>query len=158
MGTGQPGVAFVIVGEVTYRERLSVAWELTWRLVLGQLALLLMSAMVVVAFAAGARGFFVVLYGVFNVLMVWPFVLRRALPPQTLGLDPATVRMRYPVAIMFGIVVDAVSLTPVLAVLLLPHLRGVAVIAIGVTAVRLFVVLPLAIQALRSRAPTAIRL
>jgi hypothetical protein len=136
---------------VAYREQITLAWALTWRLLLSNIILLLIVAMLIVAFGSprdpGTGIAFFTLFFAMECLMAWPFVLRRTLPPQVFRLDARGFVLLYWPSVLFGVATDLLSVLPVLAVVLLSRLLGADLraggfISISVVTVRLFIVLP----------------
>jgi hypothetical protein len=135
---------------MTYLEQLNLSWALSWRLLLSNIVILLVLAMLTIAFASprsAATGMaFFGLFFAMECLMAWPFVLRRTLPPQIFAL-PRGFSLRYWPAVLFGVSADLMSALPlVLLQVVLLHLLGAkpgSFIALTVFSVRLFVVLPI---------------
>lgn len=136
-----------------YRESLSISWALTWRLVLAEIVLAALILMFLFAFGSPARlaspQWFALAYGALGWLLLWPFVLRRGLPPQLFGFDAKHARLQYWPAVTFGLLADLASLIPVLAIALLMRAIGMPVNGAGimllVVVTRCVVVLPGAI-------------
>ena len=136
-----------------YRRTLSIAWALTWRLLLAEVVLGALLLMFLFAFAAPARlnspQWFGLAYAALGWLLLWPFVLRRALPPELFGFEAKQARLQYWPAVTFGLLADMASLIPVLGMTLLLRGAGITVDGAAVVcmllAVRLFLVLPGAI-------------
>lgn len=136
-----------------YRESLSISWALTWRLLLAEIVLGALLLMFMFAFAAPARlnspQWFAICYAALGWLLLWPFVLRRGLPPYLLGLEPKQARLQYWPAVTFGLLADLATLIPVLAVTLLLRraglpMAGSAIVAL-ILVIRFLLVLPGAI-------------
>jgi hypothetical protein len=153
---------------LSYAAALALSWALTWRLALAHVVVLLILAMLLIAFGSPHRGANAIsFYSVcvlLEWLLAWPFVIKRALAPQVIfprlspgaDVDPNRIRVRYRVAAVIGVVADLTSLVPVAAAVLLLHLAGVSIRSAGAIAIfflliRTFAVLPLGIRALARR-------
>lgn len=133
-----------------YGQKLRLAWALTWRLLLAEIVLGALLLVFLFAFAAPARWnspyWFALAYAALGWLLLWPFVLRRGLPPELFGFNPKEAQLQYWPAVMFGLLVDLASLVPVIAMILALRVAGFTiggtVVAILLLTVRLFAVLP----------------
>ena len=128
------------------------------------LVLLIVAFTTVLAPALGRSGSLTInlLYAVMEWLLAWPFVARVALAPQILAPDryppgqfnPKRERspVRYGPAVALGLAVDAVSMLPLFGMAAALHRLSLApyLVMLGIL-VRLFVVLPAAIQLLVRR-------
>jgi hypothetical protein len=152
---------------LTYADSLSISWAVTWRLALAHVVLLLILAMLLIAFGSPHRGASAIAFYVACVLLewllAWPFVVKRALAPQVIfpRLNPSRLRVRYWVAVILGVVADLASLVPVAAIVLALHLSGIPIRAAGPVSIlflliRMFAVLPIGIQALARKLPQAL--
>ncbi len=156
---------------LSYVRALQVGWSVTWRLLLANvvLVLLIVAFTTVLTPALERSGSFAlnVFYGVMEWLLAWPFVARVALAPQVLSPDlyppsafnPKRQRspVRYGPAVLFGVVVDAVSALPLLALAWALHsLASAPLLIVLFLLIRLFVVLPLGAQLLSRRLEAAV--